>query len=93
MQPISYRFIQYLLAWVLAVLIAMTLINAFTLEVFFVTSLIGILAITEVMLPINIRPLWYRRLRWVIVVGLGVFGYILLRRVFSLLPIEFTLGL
>ena len=92
MPPISHRFIQYLLAWTLTVLLGLTLVDALTLEVFFVTSLIGVLAITELMLPINIRPVWYRRLRWVIVIGLAVFGYILLRRIFSLLPVEFTLG-
>lgn len=93
MPPTSHRFIRYFLAWILIVLLSLTLVDALTLEVFFVTSLIGVLVITELMLPINIRPVWYRRLRWVIVIGLGVFGYILLRRVFSLLPVEFTLGL
>lgn len=92
MQPSSQRFVQYLLGWILTVLLGLTLIDALTLEVFFVTSLIGVLVLTELMLPLNIRPVWYRRLRWVIVIGLGVFGYILLRRIFSLLPIEFTFG-
>lgn len=92
MPSTSHRFIQYFLAWTLTVLLGLTLVDALTVEVFFVTSLIGVLVLTELMLPINIRPVWYRRLRWLIVIGLGVFGYILLRRVFSVLPIEFTLG-
>jgi hypothetical protein len=51
-----------------------------------------VLVVTELMTPVNMRPAWHRRLRWVIAVGLGVFGYIVLRRILELLPVEFTLS-
>ena len=92
MAPTPHRFVRYVVAWMLTALVGLTLLDALTLEVFFVTSLIGVLVVTELMTPFNMRPAWHRRLRWVIVVGLGVFGYIVLRRIFELLPVEFTLS-
>ena len=90
MPPTPHRFVQYVLAWMLTALLGLTLLDALTLEVFFVTSLIGLLVVTELMTPVNMRPVWHRRLRWVIVGGLAVFGYIVLRRILELLPVEFT---
>ena len=92
MPPTPQRFVQYVLAWTLTALLGLTLLDALTLEVFFVTSLIGVLVVTELLTPVNMRPAWHRRLQWVIVGGLAVFGYIVLRRILELLPVEFTLS-
>ena len=81
----SQRFVQYFTAWLLATLVALVLVDALELELFFVVSLIGLLIITELTMPVNIRPQWQRRLRWLIVGGVAVFGYIILRRVLEIL--------
>jgi hypothetical protein len=93
MSPRPYSFIRYFVAWMLLSLIALTLLDSIELELFFVVSLIGFLVVTELMTPINIRPEWHRRLRWVIALGLVVFGYIVTRRILEILPYELSVTL
>lgn len=90
MAPKPLRFVRYVVAWMLAALILLALLGSVELELFFVVSLIGLLVVTELMTPFNVRPEWHRRLRWVIVLGLGVFGYIVIRRILEILPVELT---
>lgn len=90
MAPKPLRFVRYVVAWMLAALIGLALLGSVELELFFVISLIGVLVVTELMTPFNVQPEWHRRLRWVIVVGLGVFGYIVTRRIVEILPFELT---
>lgn len=90
MAPNPLRFVRYVVAWMLATLIILALLGSVELELFFVISLIGVLVVTELMTPFNVRPEWHRRLRWVIVLGLGVFGYIVIRRIIAILPFELT---
>ena len=92
MSPKPHRFVRYVLAWMLTALIGLTLLGSLELEVFFVVSLIGMLVITELMTPMHLTPAWHRRLRWVILIGLLGFAYIVIQRVLELLPVEFTLG-
>jgi hypothetical protein len=74
----------------LATLIILALLGSVELELYFVISLIGVLVVTELMTPFNAQPEWHRRLRYVIVIGLGVFGYIVIRRIIEILPFELT---
>lgn len=80
------RFIHGNLAWMLATALALVLLDALTLELFFVVSLIGFLVIIELATPVAVTPQWRRRLRWVVAVGLLVFGYIVVRRILAILP-------
>jgi len=77
----------------LTALIGLTLLGTLELELFFVVSLIGVLIMTELMTPMHLTPAWHRRLRWVILLGLLGFAYIVIQRILALLPIELTLGL
>jgi hypothetical protein len=72
----------------LSTLIGLTVLNALTLEVYFVVTLIGLLIITELTMPVNIQPRWYHRLRWIIGAGLVVFGYIVMRRILNILEVD-----
>lgn len=90
MAPNSLRFVRYVVAWMLATLIILALLGSVELELYFVISLIGVLVVTELMTPFNVQPEWHRRLRYVIVIGLGVFGYIVIRRIIEILPFELT---
>ena len=70
----------------LAALLALTLLGALSLELFFVVSLIGFLVVTQLTAPFNVTPRWRARLKWVILVGLLVFGYIVVKRILEILP-------
>ncbi|CAJ53570.2 hypothetical protein [Haloquadratum walsbyi] len=80
------RFVHAQLGGMSAAIIALTVLNALTLELFFVISLISLLIVTELTAPFSITPRWRRRLRWVIGIGLAGFGYIVIRRIIEILP-------
>lgn len=80
------RFVRAQTAWMIVVVILLTLLNALSLELFFVTSLIGLLIVTELTAPSAVTPHWRVRLRWLVLLGLIGFGYIVLRRILSILP-------
>lgn len=70
----------------LATALVLALLQTLTFELFFVVSLIGFLVVTELTAPFSITPQWRRRLKWLIGVGLVVFGYIVIRRILEILP-------
>lgn len=80
------RFIHGQTAWMLLSVLALALLNTLTLELFFVLSLIGFLIVTELTAPFNVTPEWRTRLKWIIGLGLVVFGYIVVRRILEILP-------
>lgn len=73
-------------AWILTSVLALTLLEAFSYELFFVLSLIGFLVVVELTAPFRVTPQWRARLKWLIAVGLAVFGYIVVRRILAILP-------
>lgn len=80
------RFIHGQLAWMLAALLGLALLDEFTYEQFFVLSLIGFLVVTELTTPFDFTPRWRRRLRFLILFGLALFAVIVVRRILALLP-------
>lgn len=80
------RFVHIHVAWMLVAALVLSLLDALTYELFFVVSLIGLLAAVELTAPVRVTPRWRRRLRWVVLLGLVGFGYILLQRLLALLP-------
>lgn len=80
------RFQTAQLAWMLGSCLLLVALDALTLELFFVVSLIGLLVVIELTAPFNVTPTWRRRLRWVVAVGLLVFAYIVVRRILEILP-------
>jgi hypothetical protein len=82
------RFIYGQLAWMVAVVLALALLGSLSYELFFVLSLIGFLIVTELTAPFNITPRWRSRLKWLILAGLLVFAYIVVRRILEILPPE-----
>ncbi len=70
----------------LASILALALLDALTVELFFVLSLIGFLVVTELTAPFAVTPRWRKRLRWIIALGLLVFGVIVVRRILAILP-------
>lgn len=80
------RFIRWQVAWMVGTVLALALVGSLTLEVFFVGSLLGLCLLTVFVTPVNVRPAWRARLRWLVVVGLVVFGLLVARRVVEILP-------
>lgn len=80
------RFVHSQVGWMLATIIVLALFEALTLELFFLVSLVGLLIITELTAPVNVTPGWRRPLKWIILVGLAVFGYFVIRWLVGLLP-------
>lgn len=80
------QFIIGHVAWMLAVVLVLAVLDAVSLELFFVITLIGFLVVTELSAPINVRPAWRTRLRWLIAIGLVVFAIIVVRRILAILP-------
>jgi hypothetical protein len=70
----------------LAVALILSLLDALTEELFFVLTLIVFLVNVELTAPFRITPHWRKRLRWVIIIGLLGFGYIVIRRILAILP-------
>ncbi|WP_339104255.1 hypothetical protein [Haloterrigena salinisoli] len=82
------RFIRGQLAWMLAAVLALSLLGSFSYELFFVLSLIGLLIVTELTAPFAVTPDWRRRLRWLIGLGLVGFAVVVVRRILEILPPE-----
>jgi membrane protein implicated in regulation of membrane protease activity len=80
------RFVHAQLAWMLVAVLCLSLLQALTLELFFVVSLIGFLVIVELTAPFAITPAWRRRLKWIIGAGLVVFAAIVIKRILEILP-------
>jgi len=80
------RFIIGHMAWAVGTILALSVLGALSLELFFVVSLIGFLVVVELTAPFAVTPIWRRRLRWIIALGLLVFGYIVVRRILAILP-------
>jgi hypothetical protein len=80
------RFVHGVVGWLLATACALVLLDALSLELFFVVAFIGVLVLIELVTPVSVTPRWQRRLRWLVVLGLLVFGYIVVRRILRILP-------
>lgn len=70
----------------LAAAFFLSLLGSLELELFFVLSLIGFLVNVELTAPFHVTPRWRRRLRWVILLGLIGFAYIVVQRILEILP-------
>lgn len=80
------RFVHGQAAWMLATIVVLAALGALSLEIFFVLSLIGLLVVIELTAPFNVTPRWRTRLRWVILVGLLGFVYVVVKRIIEILP-------
>jgi hypothetical protein len=69
-----------------AATLSLVLLDSLSYELYFVTSLIGLLIIVELTAPIAVTPRWRARLKWIIVLGMGIFSYIVIQRILAILP-------
>lgn len=80
------RFVHGQVAWMLGTILVLTALGALSLSIFFVLSLIGLLVVIELTAPFAVTPRWRARLRWVILIGLCGFVYVVIRRIVEILP-------
>ncbi|WP_262180184.1 hypothetical protein [Haloarcula laminariae] len=80
------QFIHGQALWMLATVLMLAALNALTLDLFFVVSLIGFLVVVELTAAVNVTPRWRSRLKWLILAGLVGFAYIVVRRILEILP-------
>ena len=80
------RFVHGTVAWMCGAVVVLALLESLSLELFFVVSLVGFLIVTELTAPFNLTPRWRARLKWLILVGLAGFTYVVVRRVLEILP-------
>ena len=80
------QFVAGQVVWLLATIVVLSVLGALSLELFFVVSLIGFLVVIELTAPFAVTPTWRRRLRWLVLLGLLVFGYVVVRRILAILP-------
>lgn len=80
------QFIYGQSAWMLTAVVVLALLGSLSLELFFVLSLIGFLVLVELTAPFNVTPDWRRRLKWIVLLGLVGFAYIVVRRILEILP-------
>lgn len=73
-------------AWACLSIVLLTALDAFSLELAFVCSLIGLLVIVELTAPVNVDPRWRTRLRWILLAGGVVFVVVVIRRILAILP-------
>ena len=81
-------FVNGVMSWLLVVIAVLAAAGTFTLELFLLFSLMGLLLLAEYTAPVNVTPLWRRRLRLVTVTGMFVFAMIVLQWIVSNLPEE-----
>ncbi|MCO8245568.1 MULTISPECIES: hypothetical protein [unclassified Haladaptatus] len=80
------RFIYGQTLWMLLCLFVLSLLGTYSNEIFFALVFIGFLVLVELTAPTAVTPRWRRRLRWFIVVGTLVFGYIIVHNILEMLP-------
>lgn len=74
------RFLVLSLGWVCTALLSLIALEAFSYQLFFVCSLIGLLAARELTLTLHVELAWQRYVHWLTVLGLAGFVFVLARQ-------------
>jgi len=74
-----------LIIWFAVITGLMLLNQALDLEVFFVLTLIGLLVVVELIDPVTVQPRYMRRIKYVVAVGVLLFGIIVASKVMEIL--------
>lgn len=82
------RFVRGQLAWMVATILGLVLFGAFSYELFFLLSVLGLLVVTGLTLPATVTPQWRRRLQWLVRFALVGVAVVVVRRILEILPPE-----
>ena len=78
-------FVTLQIVWMLCGVLLLAVVDGASLELFFTFSLLGLFVITGVTTPFSVVPQWRRRLHLFIALGIGVFAYLVFRRVLDII--------
>ncbi|WP_049972846.1 hypothetical protein [Haladaptatus cibarius] len=65
----------------------LSILGVLTVETFFIVSFVGFLMLLELTSPAYVRPQWQSRLRWILLLGLLMFCYLVVARAEDLLSL------
>lgn len=82
------RFVHGQLAWMVGTILALALLSAFSYELFFLLSVLGLLVVTGLTLPAAVTPRWRVRLQWLVRLALVGVAVVVVRRIVEILPPE-----
>jgi hypothetical protein len=77
--------------WLFIVTLYMLISNRFDFELFFVLFFIGILIILQFIEPNYVKPGYLRYIRYLIAMGIVIFGIIVAQKVMEILGLEIVL--
>lgn len=80
------RFIHAQLAWMLATVLLLVILDSLSLDIFFVVSLIGFFVVIELTAPFAVTPRWRSRLKWLVLLGFAVFVSLVAERIAEIMP-------
>lgn len=82
------RFVHGQIAWMVATILALAVFGAFSYELFFLLSVLGLLVVTGLTLPATVTPRWRTRLQWLVRLALVGVALVVVRRILAILPPE-----
>lgn len=83
------RFVNGQIAWMLASVLGLAVIDALSFELFVLLSLVGFMLLTLLTAPVNLSPRWRARLKWPILVGFAAFAYFVIRNALTVISTVF----
>lgn len=75
------RFVRGQTAWMVVTVLVGTLTGILSYEFLFVSAFIGFLVLVELTAPFNVTPRWRSRLKWLVLLGIVGFAYIVVQRI------------
>ncbi len=79
------RLVHGQVAWMLSAIFVLSVLGQLSLPIFFVCTFVGFLIMIELTAPVTVTPKWRARLKWFVILGLILLGYILIKKMLSLL--------
>ncbi len=75
--------------WLIIISCSMLLVGRFELALFFVLGFIGFLLIVEIIEPRYVKPKYTKYIMYLIVVGMALFGIVVVQKIMEILGLYF----
>jgi hypothetical protein len=76
--------------WLIVISYFMLLTGRFELALFFILGFIGFLLIVDLIKPHYVKPSYMRYIRYLIIIGIVVFGAVIVQKIMEILGLYFT---
>ena len=77
--------------WLFIVALYMLLSNRFDIEFFYILCFVGVLVIMQLLEPTYVKPGYLRYFKYLIIVGIVIFGVIVAQKVMDILGLEIVI--